>query len=408
MNINTCQFNDSFFPIMDGVGMTAHNYALWLNTKYGKSCVVAPKVKEYKDRFDYKVLRFKSVLLPGMNPYRIGLPLVDFKFKKKLSKYYFDIVHAHCPFISGQLAAKLARKMDVPLVATFHSKYREDFKKAISSDLFIEFLMNYTMDFYNSADFVWVPNRSTGETLREYGYSGEFEIMPNGTDMEIPDKSTYLKLRNRGLEEIGAENDDFILLFVGQHRWEKNVKIIIDSLKILKEKGENFKMVFVGEGYASKDMKKLVKQYNLVDDVEFTGVITERLKLRQIYACSDLFVFPSVYDNAPLVVREAAAFDIPSIVVRNSSSAEGVMDNVNGFLINNNEQSLAEKIIELSDHPDAIKKAGEGARKSIYRYWESIVDEVAIRYEEIIKNHDQKPKPKIAEEERKKKQPEYY
>ena len=49
MQITTCQFNDSYFPIMDGVGMTAHNYAFWLNEKYGKSMLIAPKVKDYKD-----------------------------------------------------------------------------------------------------------------------------------------------------------------------------------------------------------------------------------------------------------------------------------------------------------------------------------------------------------------------
>jgi 1,2-diacylglycerol 3-alpha-glucosyltransferase len=131
MKFTSCQFNDSYFPIMDGVGMTAHNYALWLNAKYGKSSLVAPKVRDYRDNVNYKVIRFKSVLLPGMNPYRVGLPLVDFKFKKKLANNQFDILHAHCPFISGQLAIKMAKKLDIPLVATFHSKYREDYRKAV-------------------------------------------------------------------------------------------------------------------------------------------------------------------------------------------------------------------------------------------------------------------------------------
>jgi len=233
---------------MDGVGMTAHNYAYWMNLKHGKSSLVAPNVNDYKDRVDYKVIRFKSVLLPGMNPYRVGLPMIDFKFKKKLAKNNFDILHAHCPFISGQLALKLSRKLDIPLVVTFHTKYRDDFKKALPGEMFVDFLMTLTMGFYNSADVVWVPNRATGETLKEYGFTGEFEIMPNGTDFDIPEKGKYLKYRHKGLEEIKANNDDFILLFVGQHRWEKNVRTILDSLKILKEKKESFKMVFAGEG----------------------------------------------------------------------------------------------------------------------------------------------------------------
>jgi glycosyltransferase involved in cell wall biosynthesis len=290
---------------------------------------------------------------------------------------------------------KLSRKLDIPLVATFHTKYRDDFKKALPGKVFVEFLMALTMDFYNSVDMVWVPNRATGETLKEYGFTGEFDIMPNGTDFEIPEKGKYLKYRNKGLEEIKADNNDFILLFVGQHRWEKNVRTILDSLKILKEKKESFKMVFAGEGYAAKEMKTLVRQYGLAENVVFKGVITERSTMKHLYACADLFIFPSVYDNAPLVMREAAAFDVPSIVVRNTSSAEGILEDVNGFLISNSPVSLAEKIMELKSNPSAIKRAGEGARKSIYRHWESIVDEVNIKYEDIISIHKSKNATKL-------------
>ncbi|MFZ4564613.1 MAG: glycosyltransferase [Bacteroidales bacterium] len=387
MQITTGQFNDSYFPIMDGVGMTAHNYAYWLNEKYGKSMLIAPKVKDYKDNVDYKVHRFKSVLLPGMNPYRVGLPLFDVTFKNKIKKIKFDLLHAHCPFISGQLAAKLAVKLNVPLVATFHTKYRDDFKKVINNDLFVDFLVKLTLDFYNAADLVLVPNNATGQTLREYGYNGSFEVMPNGTDMLIPEKSKLLKYRRKGLDRIDAGSNEFVMLFVGQHRWEKNVRLIIDALKLITSAGKSYKMNFVGEGYAAVEMSRLVRQYKIQDQVVFSGVITDRKELQNIYAASDLLVFPSVYDNSPLVLQEAAAFDVPSIVVRNSSSAEGILDGVNGFLVENEVSSLSNRIIDLMKHPDAIKKAGEGARKSIYHPWESIVDDVYQRYVELIREH---------------------
>jgi len=385
MRIKTCQFNDSYFPIMDGVGMTAHNYAYWLNEKYGQSMLVAPKVKDYKDNVTYKVHRFKSVLLPGMNPYRVGLPLIDINFKKKLRKIKFDLLHAHCPFISGQVALKLATKLQVPLVATFHTKYRDDFKKVINNDLFADFLVKITLDFYNAADLVWVPNNATGRTLRDYGYNGTFEVMPNGTDMQIPDKVKLLKNRKKGLRMIEVGPDEFVMLFVGQHRWEKNVRLTIDALKMLKESGKQFKMVFVGEGYASRDMKQLVRLYQLHDQVVFLGVITDRKELQCVYSASDLLVFPSVYDNSPLVIQEAAAFDIPSVVVRNSSSAEGILGGVNGFLVENETASLSTTIHDLMDHPEVIKKAGIAARKSLYHPWEEIVDNVYYRYVELIR-----------------------
>lgn len=386
MQITTGQFNDSYFPIMDGVGMTAHNYAYWLNEKYGRSMLIAPKVKDYKDNVDYKVHRFKSVLLPGMNPYRIGLPLIDVKFKKKIKKIRFDLLHAHCPFISGQLASKLSAKLKVPLVATFHTKYRDDFKKVINNDLFADFLLKITLDFYQAADLVLVPNHATGQTLKEYGYTGSFEIMPNGTDMTVPDKAKLFKYRKRGLEMIDAGGDEFVMLFVGQHRWEKNVRLILDSLRKLKESGNSFKMVFVGEGYAAREMMKTVKQYAIQDQVIFLGVITDRKAIQNVYAAADLFIFPSVYDNSPLVLQEAAAFNVPSVVVRGSSSAEGILDGVNGFLVENEVDSLTNKIQELMKYPQNIKKAGENALKTIYHPWETIVDDVYQRYVELIKS----------------------
>jgi len=387
MNITTGQFNDSYFPIMDGVGMTAHNYARWLNEKYGISMVVAPKVDKYVDKVSYKVYRFKSVILPGMNPYRVGLPQIDFKFKKNIRKIGFDLVHAHCPFISGHMALKVAANLDIPLVTTFHSKYRDDFKKVINNDHFADFLVKMTLDFYNSADMVWVPNKATGLTLQQYGYKGSYEVMPNGTDMAIPDKFKLISLRKKGLKMIKAGPDEFVMLFVGQHRWEKNLRLIIDALKLVKENGNSFKMVFAGEGYAAADMKKLVLKYNLQENVVFLGVLTDRNELQHVFAASDLFIFPSVYDNSPLVIQEAAAFDVPSIVVRNSSSAENILEGVNGFLVENESADLAKKMIALMMDQHAIKKAGEGARKSIYHPWELIIDDVYIRYTDLIKDH---------------------
>ena len=151
-------------------------------------------------------------------------------------------------------------------------------------------------------------------------------------------------------------------------------------------------MIFVGEGYAAKEMKKLVKEYNLNDKVIFSGLVTDRNKLKSIYSCADLFVFPSIYDNSPLVIQEAAAFDVPSVVVKKSSAAEGITDKVNGFLIDDNPQALFKLISEVKKYPEVIKLAGEGARKSIYKPWEGIVDLVYQRYVEIIEENVHKRK----------------
>ena len=64
----------------------------------------------------------------------------------------------------------------------------------------------------------------------------------------------------------------------------------------------------------------------LSERIRFAGALRDRDLLRQIYAASDLFVLPSVYDNAPLTVREAASCGCPSALITGSNAAEGIMD----------------------------------------------------------------------------------
>jgi glycosyltransferase involved in cell wall biosynthesis len=130
-----------------------------------------------------------------------------------------------------------------------------------------------------------------------------------------------------------------------------------------------------------------VEEYNLKNHVRFMGVITDRSELRTYYAASDLFVFPSIYDNSPLVVQEAAAFNVPAILVRGSSAAEAIHDGENGFLTDNDPSSLATLIAQLIKNPSTLRNAGEMARRTIHHPWEDIVDDVYTRYIELIRNH---------------------
>jgi 1,2-diacylglycerol 3-alpha-glucosyltransferase len=386
--LKVCQFIDSYFPTMDGGLIVAHNYAKFLSKMGFESFLIAPGSKKYK-KPDYKSYLFFSIPILGMHPYRIGIPYFDTQFKKEIKNIKFDIVHSHSPFLTGHLALKIAKRQKIPHVTTFHTKWKEDFKKVIKNDFIVNLFIKYVASFYNKADVVWVPNESTGKELVKYGFKGKYEIMQNGCDMEI-DKKEIKKLREMSLSEGIREKGDFVILFVGQHRWEKGVKIILDSLKILKEKNENFKMIFVGEGYARKDMENFVKQFNLEKNVKFTGLIVDREKLKKIYAAADLYVFPSKYDNSPLTVQEAAAFYIPSILLKDSSAAEPIINNSNGFTIAYNPFDLANKIKFLIRKPKLIKAAGNNARKTIYHPWKDVLEDVKVKYLNIIDVYNKK------------------
>ncbi|MDE5808092.1 MAG: glycosyltransferase, partial [Muribaculaceae bacterium] len=113
----------------------------------------------------------------------------------------------------------------------------------------------------------------------------------------------------------------------------------------------------------------------------------DRETLAKYYAGSDLFLFPSFYDNAPLVVREAAAMGTPSVLLKGSTASEVVSDGKNGFLVDKDPGDFGKLITSLSADRDRIKRVADGARTTLVRSWEDVVEEVSDRYESIIRKH---------------------
>lgn len=377
-------FNDSFPPVLDGVTLTVENYCKWLTRAGRDVCVVTPWAPRFTGIDGLKLYRYFSLPIYNRHPYRYGYPRFDPFIWRHMRNTPFRIVHAHCPFSSGRLAAYAARKHDIPLVATFHSKYRTDLERSLPAPM-VRYQMKRLLEFYNAASDVWIPQAAVEETLREYGYRGKVTVVDNGNDLsgDIADIDSY---RRESHSHIGLAEDEIGLLFVGQHILEKGVDIIIRSLPMLE--GVRFHMNFIGTGYALDEMKSLVGKLGLESRVSFRGVINDREELRRFYAGSDLFLFPSFYDNAPLVVREAAAMQTPAILLEGSTAAEPISDDVNGFLTSRTPEAYARTIAAVAADPARLKRVGEGARHSLTRPWHDVMEEVINRYDEIIARHE--------------------
>ena len=378
-NINIGLFNECFPPVMDGVSVCVYNYAYWMQKKVGGVSVITPNVPgtDYS-KYDFEVLDYFSMPVPFRKPYVTGIAEIDPSYLSKIAKRQFKIVHAHSPFVSGRAAQKIARNQNIPCVATFHSKYRDDFARVLPEPM-VNMIVKNIVGFYENADHVWVPQESVKEVLREYGYKGAIEVVDNGSDLcaEYPEQY-FVDAR----KSLGIEPDEFVLLFVGQHIWEKNVRFIIDALEGIKD--QKFRMYFVGTGYAAEAMKNLVSEKGLESRTTFVGCVTDREIIKTYYAAADLFLFPSLYDNAPLVVREAAALHTPALMVKGATAATILSDDQNGFLIDNSLESFEGKLRELIADPQRVKRVGAQASRSIVRSWEDVVGEVLDRYNSII------------------------
>lgn len=378
------QFNDSFPPAIDGVANVAINYCRFLDGIYGKCYMVTLNYPESSGEYPFEVKAFKSYAVPFRNQYRWGIGVWDRAFWRDISKIPFDIVHAHCPFSTGMVARRIAKSRGIPLVATLHSKYRDDFKRVLKSDALVNrIVIKRIVKFLESADDVWTVNESMIDVLREYGYDGEVFVMNNASDIPVTDRN--IDTKRRIYEKYNLDAGAPLFLYVGQHIPQKNIDLILNALSILNAWGFSFNMLFVGDGPQRHKFMRKTKLHNIDKNARFTGIITDRSLLKEIYLASDAVLFPSLYDTSSLVIKEASSCFCPAVLIEGSTTAQGVVDGENGFLAKNNPEDYAAKIRQIIQSRGLAEKAGFGACKTLYISWQDVAKKVGERYLELIK-----------------------
>jgi 1,2-diacylglycerol 3-alpha-glucosyltransferase len=383
------QYIDSYLPTLDGVIMTVHNYARWLSQDHFP-CYVATTTAPtgYTDNEPYQIIRYKSAPIRQRQAYRFGVPSLDRAFVASQQDLQPCLVHAHTPFTAAMEARRVARKLKIPLVASFHSKYYDDILQATKSRLLADAATALIVDFYNHCDHVWTVNEGTAQTLRDYGYKKGIEIMPNGSDFVFP--ADIPAARREVEQRFGLAPQDKLILFVGQQILQKNLPMLLEAAALYARTGEKFKLILVGDGYAREQLEEQARQRGLGGHVYFAGVESDRSRLSNLYLRADLFAFPSLYDNAPLVIREAAAAGCPSVLVAGSNAAENTRDGVDAFHCENDAESLYQTIRRALADDEQRLAVGRRASQSIGRPWRDVVYHVANRYQEIIAEYQVK------------------
>ena len=383
--LNVCLINDSFPPAIDGVANAVTNYAQIISRDCGKATVVTPYYPEADDSvFPFPVLRYPSVDMTRFVGYRAGMPF-SAELLEKLENAHFDLIHSHCPITSTMVARSLRDRIDVPVVFTYHTKFDIDIANAVRSRLLQEEAARLLVANISACDEVWTVSRGAGDNLRKLGYTGDYRVMPNGVDFP----------RGRVDDSLVAEvTADFdlpeglpVFLFVGRMMWYKGIRIILDALKLLADEGRDFRMVFVGGGGDKEEIVAYSEKLGLTGKVLFSEPIRDRERIRAWYCRADLFLFPSTFDTNGLVVREAAACALASVLVAGSCAAEDVDDGVSGFLIEENAASMAEKLRAVLSAPESMRRVGDGAQRELYISWDEAVKNAYGRYGEVIENY---------------------
>ena len=382
--LKVCLINDSFPPAIDGVANAVTNYADIITRQHGEATVVTPYYPDADDSaFPFPVVRYPSVDMTKLVGYRAGMPFSSQVFQQ-LETGGFDIIHSHCPITSTVLARALRERIRVPVVFTYHTKFDIDIANAVRGKLLREGAARILAENISACDEVWVVSRGAGENLRKLGYKGDYIVMHNGVDFPRGRVDDAL------VEQVTAGYDlpqgAPVFLFVGRMMWYKGIRIILDALKKLADDGTDFRMVFVGAGNDKDEIEVYTQSLGLDGRVLFSPAIRDRNRIRAWYCRADLFLFPSTFDTNGLVVREAAACGLGSVLVAGSCAAEDVTDGESGFLIEEDADSMAAKLRQILETPEVMGRVGEGAQREIYVSWEEAVSRAYERYFTVINN----------------------
>jgi len=248
--------------------------------------------------------------------------------------------------------------------------------------------LKYIMRVFNACGECWAVNEACKEIICGYGLKKEPLTMENGTDMKPVPNPAAAKANINAL--CGIDGTRKVLLFTGRVVALKNIFFIADVLKELKNRGQEFFMIFVGDGADKDALYAKFEAEGLSDSVYFAGKVYDRLKLAEFYARADLFVFPSFYDTDGVVKREAASQDTPTICSAGSIVAKTVAKGHNAYVAAHGVNAYADEIIGALTDGETYQRIAENAHKEIYIPWEATAQKTFDRYKYLIEQNSLK------------------
>jgi glycosyltransferase involved in cell wall biosynthesis len=302
-----------------------------------------------------------------------GLPLVDtgyflnFRYSRnaKALLQTMDVVQVNHPFLSGRLALRYCRPLNIPVVFTNHTRYdlyAQAYIPLLPEEISASFLQSYMAPFCTAVDLVVSPSPGMADVLRKLGVTSPIEVVPNGVELE------HFQQRFEDFRiEFGYKPDDILLIYSGRLGPEKNVDFLLRAFAGVAETLEAVHLLIIGGGPEEEGLKKLAAEIGIKDRVRFLGMVAYE-RIPQYLAMCDVFVTASVTEVHPLSVIEAMATGLPALGIHSVGVGDTIEDDRTGFLASQNQAAYAAKLTRLCLDRSLRRKMGLAARKASEKY----------------------------------------
>ncbi|MCD7905186.1 MAG: glycosyltransferase family 4 protein [Clostridiales bacterium] len=373
---------DWYAPTVNGVVTSVLNLEknLRLLGHEVKVLTLSEGVRSYKAGNTYRSRSVSAFIYP-----KARISLTKRSYYRELMKWRPDIIHTQCEFSTYITARKIARKLHIPIVHTYHTVY-EDYTHYFcpSKKLGRSIVSTLTRRLMKPAETIIVPTEKVKELLIKYRVNKKICILPTGIDIEKFAKPLSKGEKAALKEKYNIPKDNVVMLCLGRLAKEKNVEEILENFKALNKPG--LTLLIVGGGPYYKELKKEAEKICGGVSVIFTGMVKPD-EVGKYYKLGDFFVSASTSETQGLTYAEALANGLPSLCKKDPCIDEVVINGFNGYQYENTEEfkSLANGLTEDS----ALReKMSENALKSAKKFSTLAFAENAVKiYEETIENY---------------------
>lgn len=344
-------FTDTFLPQVNGIATSLANQVRVLGEQNHQILIFTPRLDDIKrEKFRAKnvhLIHLPTVpasLYPEFRLGVLGLP----KVIRSLVKFKPDIIHLHTPLTVGMDAIMAAKLFKKPLVGTIHTTYTESdylrwLKYKLAVKLVDKAMLRIQNFIFHQCDVVLVPSKMLVKELNGNGFKKPVLYLPNGIFLQ----PKILTAKQKQVQKIKYGLKEKVILHFGRLSYEKNIDILIKSFQILTRKHQNISLFIIGDGPATKTLKKLVKKLGTERQVYFTGFMEHQFLISSgLLSLGDVFATASTMENNPMAVLEAMVFGLPIVGAKQAGLIELVSSN--GCLVKpGNIKQLAQAIEKI-------------------------------------------------------------
>jgi glycosyltransferase involved in cell wall biosynthesis len=384
--LSIAMFTNNYFPFIGGVPISIYRTTSALIKNKNKVIIFAPQYPNHKET-EKNIIRCSLLKFSdsGQFPFAIA-NIFSRKINKDFDKYTFDIVHVHHPFWMGKKGLKLAKKKNLPIILTYHTRLEKYSENLPFGKLLFKNMVSHKMikRFAQKCDGIIAPTKSAKEYLENIGVSRPKLIMPTGINIEAYNEIDQKKIFK--IKKQFCPNNEFLLCSVFRLSPEKNGKFLIEGLKKVKEKTKvEFKCIIIGDGPQKQQLNDQITSLKMEKNIILVGNVPPK-DIYKYYLASDFFVFSSQSETQGMVLLEAMAGGCPIISIRSSGIDDVIINNFNGFKTLEDLDEWSNCVIKLLEDNTLLKKLSINAKDFAKKYSiENLVIKLETFYKTIIK-----------------------